>query len=241
MKNYLVTAIRPISSGNFNCKDPELYLAYKEMWKMSLASYKKFIQEPFEVVVWDDPVPDVDTHCTDNWYAIKKLWHKEPCNILWVGADTLMIQPTSIFNSRFSEFRMFNNTDPKQVPEFSTYLNDDVRWYPHTMSEKVWTIGENLLKYKDDSDLKQWGFDQLRHNTMFWSQQIPMTDCLHPEMAFQSQHLRNLNSDAIRWHEQWNSGCAWEHAHILHFHASRGTNAVINVMQQLCDQLEITV
>jgi hypothetical protein len=238
MKNYLVTAIRPISSGTLNYKDPELYLEYKKMWEMSLASYEKFIQEPFEVVVWNDPVPDVDAHCTENWYAIKELWHKEPCNILWAGADTLMIQPTSIFNARFPEFRMFNTTDPKEVPEFSTYLNDDVRWYPYTMSENVWKIGENLLKCKDNSDSKQWGFDQLRHNAMFWSQDIPDTDRLHPEMAYQAMNLRVLAQNAVDWHNEWN-GIDINQAHILHFHGSRGSQAVINIMKELCNQLGI--
>jgi hypothetical protein len=241
MKNYLVTAIRPISSGTLNYKDPELYLEYKKMWKMSLASYKKFIQESFEVVVWNDPVPDVDTHCTENWYAIKELWHKEPCNILWVGADTLMIQPTSIFNARFSEFRMFNTTDPKEVPEFPTYLNDDVRWYPYTMSEKVWKIGENLLKYKDNSDSKQWGFDQLRHNAMFWAQDIPEEDRLHPEMNYMCHNLRSDHPAELEATRVWNSGISLKDANILHFCASRAPGQVINMMKEISQELGIKI
>jgi hypothetical protein len=240
VKNYLVTAIRPISSGTLNYKDPELYLEYKKMWKMSLASYKKFIQESFEVVVWDDPVPDVDTHCTENWYAIKELWHKEPCNILWAGADTLMIQPTSIFNARFSEFRMFNTTDPKEVPEFSTYLNDDIRWYPHTMSNSVWQLGEEWLIQRETHPDRNWGFDQLRHNAMFWSQDIPESDRLHPKLAYQAMKLRSWSQQELTTHDSWN-GISINQAHILHFHGSRGSQAVIEIMKQLANYLGIKI
>ena len=40
VKNYLVTAIRPIKSGTIYNKSANHYLAYQEMWRMSLASYK---------------------------------------------------------------------------------------------------------------------------------------------------------------------------------------------------------
>lgn len=240
VKNYLLCAIRPTKSWHIDTQD-NLHEQYHKMYKMRIASFRKFVQEPFEEILWTDPTENSDTYTVDNWRLLKELKQQEPCNIFWAGADTLMIKPTSLFGSRFKEFRLFNYTDPKSYRNFEHYFNDDIRYYPHTMSETVWKIGENLWKYRKSDPDMQWGFDQLRHNTMFWSQEIPMTDCLHPKMAFQAQHLRNLDPVAIQWHEQWNGGCTWEQAHILHFHASRGTDAVIDVMQQLCEQLEIAV
>ena len=236
VKNYLVTAVRPIQAGSLMEKRTDLYLAYQEMWQMAVASYKKFITEPFEVVVWDEPVADVDTACMQNWYAMKELWHEQPCRILWVGADTLMIRPTTIFSDRFKEFRMFNHSDPRTHQKFLRYFNDDVRYYSNTMSAETWQLGEDYLKLRETAEDRHWGFDQNRHNAMFWSQDIK--DWYHPEMAYQAMNLRNLNTDTVDWHDQWN-GIQIDQAHILHFHASRGSRQVINIMKTFCDKLGI--
>jgi hypothetical protein len=246
VKNYLVTAIRPIQAGSLMEKRTDLYLAYQEMWQMAQASYKKFIQEPFELVVWDGAVPDVDTACMQNWYSMKELWHKQPCNIMWVGADTLMIRPTSIFSDRFKEFRMFNYSQPKRHKDFAHYFNDDVRYYPNTMSAETWQLGEDYLKLRETAEDRQWGFDQTRHNAMFWSQDIQ--DWHHPEMAYQAMNLRNSTAEImpgqhflpVEWHDYFN-GIKIDQAHILHFHASRGSSSVIATMKTLCEKLGIVV
>jgi len=236
VKNYLVTALRPIQAGSLMEKRTDLYLAYQEMWQMALASYQKFVTEPFEVVVWDGAVPDVDTACMQNWYNMKELWHKEPCNILWVGADTLMLKPTSIFNDSFPEFRMFNCSDPRSCPGLPMLFNDDVRWYPHTMSQQVWDLGEDYMKNRQHADNLQWGFDQYRHNVMFWSQGIHMDNVLQPQLAFQAPTLRNLDPNVILWYEQWNN-LNFDQAHIIHFHGSRGSQSTIDFMKQLSAQI----
>jgi len=241
VKNYLVCAIRPTNKIWYREKRNNLHEQYHKMYQMRLASFRKFVQEPFEEVLWTESTENSDTYTVDNWRLLKELRQQGPCNIFWAGADTLMIKPTSLFGDQFKEFRLFNYTDPRSYRNFEHYFNDDIRYYPHTMDENVWHIGENMWKYRESDPDVHWGFDQIRHNTMFWSQLIPATDSVHPEMAFQALHLRNLDPETIKWHEQWNSGCQWNRAHILHFHASRGTDAVINVMQQLCNQLEIPV
>ena len=239
VKNYLVTAIRPIKSGTLYNKSVDHYLAYQEMWRMSLASYKKFVKEPFETIVWDGEVLDHDSACMQNWYNMKELWNKEPCNIMWVGADTLMTKPTSLFSDRFTEFRLFNYSDPRGYQNFAHYFNDDVRYYPHTMSKKTWRIGEDYLRLRETAPDRQWGFDQTRHNAMFWSQNL--IDPHHPEMAYQAMNLRDLNVEfVVNDHNRWN-GISIEKAHILHFHASRGSRAVINVMETLCQKLDIEI
>jgi hypothetical protein len=216
----------------------QLYLDYQEMYHLRLASFEQFVKEPFEAVVWTDPATNSDTCTYQNWLDIKELWHREPCNIFWAGADTLMIQPTELFPDKFSEYRLFNYTQPRSFRDFAHHFNDDIQYYPHTMSADVWKLGEEWLIQRETHPDRNWGFDQLRHNAMFWSQDIPDSDRLHPEMAYQAMNLRNTDPKVIEQHNRFNS-LPMEQAHILHFHGSRGSQAVVNIMKELCNQLGI--
>lgn len=238
VKNYLVSAVRPIEDGWLHQKRQDLHAQYREMYDLSLASYRKFIEEPFEAILWTDPVKNNDEYTIANWNAIKELWHREPCNIFWAGADTLMTQSTSLFSDRFKEYRLFNYTDPKQYRGYVNYFNDDIQYYPHTMSEQTWRVGEHLWSVREGHPDQFWGFDQLRHNEMFWSQGIPEEDWHHPELAYQAMNLRELTPEMIDKHNAWN-GMPLQEAHILHFHASRGSQQVINLMRFICQQLGI--
>jgi len=238
VKNYLVCSVRPISENWMNQDSSQLHLDYQEMYRLRLASFKHFVKEPFEAVAWTDPATNSDTCTYQNWLDIKELWHKEPCNIFWAGADTLMIRPTELFSDKFPEYRLFNYTDPRSYGDFAHHFNDDIQYYPHTMSNDVWKLGEEWLTQRETHPDRNWGFDQLRHNAMFWSQDIPDSDRLHPEMAYQAMNLRSINPDVIGQHNGWNS-LSIEQAHILHFHGSRGSQAVINIMKEICNQLGI--
>jgi len=240
-KNYLVCAVRPITSNSWmDHVEPELYKAYMTMYKMRLASFRKFVQEPFEDILWVGEVEDCDNYNMANWHAIRELWHREPCNIFWAGADTMMIQPTSLFAGRWSQYRLFNYTDPRSHQSFSNYFNDDVQYYPHTMSKETWQLGEDYLKLRETAPDRNWGFDQNRHNAMFWSQDINDDDRLHPYMNWMAHSMRSLDPNVVALSEAWNR-CPINSAHILHFCASRGTQRVIDLMQELCEKLEITV
>jgi hypothetical protein len=211
------------------------------MYRRSLASCKKFVIEDFEPILFTEPARDIDVFCEMNWYAIKKLWTNESCNIFWLGADTLIIKPTSLFSDRFKEFRMFNYTDPKQTSKFDHYLNDDSRYYPATMSEDIWQIGQNLWKYRDDDPEKLWGFDQNRHNTMFWSQDIPFSDVFHPNLNFMCGPLRSLDeAEIIRHLETWNN-CKFQDVNILHLQGTWGSSQRITLMDEFCKNLGISV
>lgn len=238
VKNYLVCAIRPIKEGWHLEKRQDLFEKYHEMYTMRLASFRKFVQEPFEPILWTEPVDNNDQYTEHNWTAIKDLWHREPCNIFWAGADTLMVRPTSLFNNQFKEYRLFNYTDPRSHREFEHHFNDDVQYYPHTMLEETWSVGETYWNQRENHPDRYWGFDQLRHNAMFWSQDIAITDRLHPAMAYQAMNLRNLDNDVILAHNTWNQ-LDINNACILHFHASRGSMAVIRLMKDLCNKLNI--
>jgi hypothetical protein len=149
-----------------------------------------------------------------------------------------MIQPTELFSDRFSEYRLFNYTEPKSYKDFPHHFNDDIQYYPHTMSDHVWKLGEDWLEQRETHPDRNWGFDQLRHNAMFWSQDIDESDRLHPEMAYQAMRLRSLDQNVVTWHNEWNR-ISINQAHILHFHGSRGSQEVINIMREISDQLGI--
>jgi hypothetical protein len=220
-------------------KNQDLYKAYGEMYKIRLASFRKFCQEPFEDVLWTDTVDDNDTYTEANWKAIKELWHREPCNIFWAGADTFMINPTSLFSNRYKEYRMFNYTEPRSHSEFQHHFNDDVQYYPHTMSKEIWDLGEKYWEQRETHPDRHWGFDQLRHNAMFWTQDIPEEDRLHPEMNYMCHNLRSDSPAEIEGTRIWNSGLPIANANILHFCASRGSSQVIKVMKELCQELGV--
>lgn len=238
VKNYLVCAVRPILNGWHFEKNQDLYSSYREMYDLSVASFRKFVKEPFESILWEEPVRDSDEYTVANWNAIKELWHQEPCNIFWAGADTLMTQPTSLFGPRFKEYRLFNYTDPRSYKEFTHYFNDDVQYYPHSMSKETWDIGEQMWEQREGHPDRLWGFDQIRHNTMFWKQDIPDTDRLHPWMAYQAMELRTMTPEAITAHNTWN-GIDLKYARILHFHASRGSRQVIDLMKFISKEVGI--
>jgi hypothetical protein len=239
VKNYIISAVRPIRNGWHIEKNQDLYKNYQRLYNLSIASYRKFVKEPFEAILLTDPVDDNLTHNIETAKFIKDLWHREPCNILWVGADTFMTQPTEIFTDRFKEFRLFNYTDPRSLKAIPHYFNDDVRYYPHTMSEETWKVGEDFWNNTEVSaELKEWGFDQIKHNAMFWSQPIPNEDRLHPHLNYMCMKLRTLDHTVIQQHEQWNRA-PFANAHILHFCASRGSQSVVDLMEILCKELGV--
>jgi hypothetical protein len=238
VKNYLVCAVRPIEDGWHLEKNKDLYAQYRQMYDLSLASFRKFVAEPFEAVLWVDPVKNNDEYTVTNWNAIKELWLGKTCNIFWAGADTLMTQPTSLFSDRFKEYRLFNYTDPKTYRGYVNYFNDDIQYYPHTMSKETWNVGEQLWSVKEGHPDQFWGFDQLRHNEMFWSQGILEEDWHHPELAYQAIKLRELNQENVDQHNAWN-GIPLQYAHILHFHASRGSQQVIDLMRFISKEIGV--
>lgn len=249
VKNYLVSAVRPIRTVWMNREAKELHEKYLEMYEMSVASFRRWVEEPFEAVLWTEPADDNEQYTMMNWQAIRDLWQSEPCNIFWAGADTIMIQSTSLFSDRFPEYRLFNYTEPKTIENLEHYYNDDLQYYPSTMSQETWNLGEKFWELRENHPQRRWGFDQIRHNAMFWSQDIPAEDRLHPKLAYQAfatnfamdgdrENIKSLRH--FEYLDNWN-GVDVKSAHILHFHASRGPDQVISIMKHLCPQIGITV
>jgi hypothetical protein len=243
MKNYVVWTNCDVVSESEEvqnrlniprCDNPEARSAYNLMYQVSRASAEKFLAGDWTALVYDDPAPSRLQIFKRNWQRIYDLWHSEPCNILYLDSDSMFVKPTELFG-RFKEFRMFNWTDPKSRPNFENFYNAGVRYYPASISEEVWKIGDDMAQnWQDDN----WGMEQEIFNTMFWHQNIE--DHHHPELAWQGLRLLYQHPDAQRAHEEWNN-CALSQAHIMHIHGSRGPVSNAQLMKNLADQVGITV
>lgn len=240
MKNYLIGAVRPVSTtwGYWKTQEEEAvalqgHKKYEDMYKISRASARKFLQGDWEEIKFTAPVLDARLYQIAQWYVIKELWHREPCNILCMGADTLFIKPTEVFG-KYHQMMMFNYTDPRSHTEFPHYFNDDIRYYPADMDPKVWSIGEQKMGDWFTHAEGNWAWGQLIHNYQFWSQDIKVEDVLDPTMAWQAFSLNQEHSNA------WNN-CPIDQAKVLHFHGSRDADPRVAVMQNLAEQLGIDI
>jgi hypothetical protein len=237
IKNYVVWTNCDVNEiqEQFNikpCGDPVNRAAYDTMFRISLASARQFLAGQWEPVVFTEPAETRVHMFQANWQRIWDVWHQEPCNILYLDSDTMFIRPTEIFG-RFSEFRLFNWTDPKSNSCYNDYFNAGVRYYPHTMSDEIWQIGHDRAQ---NWNLDIWDQEQLIFNEMFWKQDIVDQDRRHPEFNWQGMHLSR--GVAQQSHESWNQ-CALSAAHIIHVHGSRHAVNTAAVMQQACQTLGI--
>jgi hypothetical protein len=245
MKNYLVGATRTINKvwgywrgdGNDPKKDNSSK-KYQDMYNISRASARKFLKGPYEEIIFQAPVLDNRLYQIAQWYCIKELWFKEPCNILWMGADTMFIKPTEIFG-KFNEMRMFNYTDPRQHNKLTGYtdgtghyFNDDIRYYPAGMSINTWNVGEEHMADWFVPPDNIWDCGQILHNHQFWSQGITIQEALMPELAWQA--FMPSPEQGTHW-----NGIDINAAHVLHFHGSRNADNRVQVMTDLAQQLNI--
>lgn len=238
MKNYLIGYVRPVlkiwgpwKGLGYNTNYLQDCEIYKEMYKVSRASAKHFLQGQYEEIVYNTSVVDARMHQIGVWYLIKELWHKEPCNILCMGADTLFIKPTEVFD-KYNKMTMFNYTDPRTHSEVVNYFNDDIRYYPANMDPAVWYFGEKLMSKWFEHAETDWACGQIIHNHQLWSQGVKLADVLDPTMAFQVLAFDEEQDS------KWNN-CAFDDAKILHFHGSRGIDGRLEVMKSIADQLDI--
>lgn len=243
MKNYLVGAVRPVSTawGGWKSQIEENqalqeHKKYQEMYNISRASARKFLSGTWEEIKFVAPVLDARLYQIAQWYAIKELWFREPCNILFMGADTLFMKPTEIFD-KYDTMRMFNYTDPKTHPEFPHYFNDDIRYYPANMDPKVWNIGERCMNQWFTHKESDWGWGQLIHNYQLWSQGLTVEEIIDPTLAYQGFMYPDYSKETG---DAYNN-CRLEDAKIIHWHGSRGAARTVEMMQAVSNQLQISV
>jgi hypothetical protein len=239
MKNYVVWTNCQVNEkehqfGIAPCGDPISRAAYDTMFRVSRSSAKKFLAGDWEEIVFTDPAETRVHMFQQNWQRILDLWHREPCNILYLDSDAMFVKPTEIFG-RFNEYRLFNWTDPKSNTQFPNYYNAGVRYYPNTMSSSVWKIGKDIA---NNWNLDIWDQEQLIFNAMFWSQGV--LDPHHPELNWQGMHLRlsQTYSDAISYLNNWNTIPITD-AHIIHVHGSRNAIDTAKCMKDISQELGI--
>lgn len=246
MKNYLVGALRPVldtwgpwkgAGPNKNWKRDLDY--YTEMYELSRHTAGKFLAGEWETVVFRSAVLDVRQFCIAQWYAIKELWHQEPCNILWMGSDTMFVQPTEIFGV-YDKMKMFNYTDPRSIADIPHYFNDDVRYYPASMDPEVWNVGERLMRQWYDHAEVKWDLGQMIHNYQYWSQPMPADTVFDPRFNWLAHGIRDITPENIAQHEEWNR-CPLKQAKIVHFSGSRGGEAAVKIMRDFVKYLNLDI
>lgn len=240
IKNYLVGCVRPVVNywGYWQGTGPNPnwekdFNSYADMYKISRQSAKKFLQGTWKEVALKSPVLDARMNQIATYYAIKEMWHQEPCNILFMGSDTMFIKPTEFFG-KYREMRLFNYTDPRSHAEHSHYLNDDIRYYPATMDSSVWELGEQLMAKWFSHKESDWSWGQLLHNHQIWSQGLTPEQMIDPTMAFQVVSLDENHSNSF-------NGCTLAEAKVLHFHGSRNAGERNAVMLDIAKQMDIDV
>jgi hypothetical protein len=133
---------------------------------------------------------------------------------------------TEVFG-KYQEFRMFNWTDPKSHPKFPNYYNCAVRYFPASMSRKIWDIG--------DYHYARWNYDIYAHeqemyNHMFWAQGIPAHQAHEPDMNFQMPGASTPQQ--LQYWADWNH-CEFNKIKILHYHGTRGPEQAIQMATAL--------
>lgn len=250
VKNYLVGAVRPVikswswEAGHLDNDNPnpaENLRHYQKMYDISRAGARKFLKGDWEGVLFSAPVLDARMFQIAQWYHIKELWFREPCNILAATADVMFVNTVEIFGT-FPHMMLFNYTDPKSHADLKIYLdgaghyfNDAVVYYPSTMDAKVWELGERHMRDWFHHAQAHWDCGQLINNHMYWSQDIPADQRLYPTLNFSAHSLRTTDAAVIEHHERWNNGVAFDAAQIVHFAGSRGASDTLAVMQQLAE------
>jgi hypothetical protein len=237
MKNYVVWTNCQVNEtqerfGIAPCSDPASRAAYDTMFKVSRGSARKFLAGDWEEIVFTDPAETRVHMFQQNWQRIWDLWHNEPCNILYLDSDAMFIKPTEMFG-RWDQYRLFNWTDPKSNSQFANYYNAGVRYYPSTMTQQVWAIGDDMAK---NWNLDIWDQEQLIFNAMFWSQDV--ADPHHPELNWQGMRMIVPDPRMQAAHEEWN-GCTVDQAHIVHVHGSRNAQQTAQLMSNTAKHLGI--
>lgn len=238
MKNYVVWTNCEINEKEkrFNIEagaNNSVREAYNRMFQLSRA--RKFLQGEWEEIVWTDPEPSRGELFKHNWTRVWDLWHREPCNILYLDSDTIIIRPTEIFG-QFAEFRMFNWADPKTEYEFLNYYNAGVRYYPCTMRPETWMVGQAAAQHWD---FTIYDFEQIVMNRMFWSQHIGMNDRHKPYLNWQAL-VNDTPEFGLEYQTQWNQ-CSLDQTYIIHAHGSRGSAYTLQYMESIAQSLGITV
>ena len=236
MNNILCLAVSKINANseleyNQNLGAELTYQVYRAMSEIVIHSAETFIQEDFDIVVFEDQVDSYQQIFHNNFKNVHDVWTQDgPNNILFLDCDTLVTAPVNVFG-KYDKFQMFNYTDPKRLSgddlnnkyglDFEHYFNAGCRYYPAHMSSSVWDLG---WSYASDWDYDIWGTEQLIFNAMMYSQNPDVAHWLTPAMNYQAMNVPHNDIDnpaRIQQLDSWN-GISINDAKIMHLHGTRG-------------------
>ena len=234
MKNYLVKSLYQIANPDWHVLDrrheTNLFEQYMELHEMSLDSFNQHLKGDWELKFFTGEFHDINQAFESTFWAIHDLWHQEPCNILYTDPDTLAVQPVDVFG-KFPNFMMFNHTDPRTFDRdgivFEHFFNAGVRYFPSTMSEETWKLGADMAR---NWNYNSYDTEQIILNAMLWSQGLDVQQVHHPKLNWMAMSLRNMDPAWMSAHSAWNL-FPIESAEIIHFHSSRGAQAVKQIME----------
>jgi len=183
------------------------------MHELALPNLKKYIGGNWELVLFEGEVDNAQQMFRDVFIKTHRLWHEQPCNILFVDLDVLAVASVDFFD-QYNDFRMFAQIEDQSY-------NCGLRYFPHTMDPAVWDIGLEL--YRDWDEDSEWDREQRIYSKMLCSQadfvfkQVPMNVWFHT-LEFDPDHFDQYK--------------------LLHFHSAKGPKPVYALMKKYLAELE---
>jgi hypothetical protein len=197
-------------------------IASSELWKLSMLSFAIHGKETDLTLIEVNPEPrsSIQEHFKFIYFRTYEIWKSLwPANLLFVGADVIARRPFGFPDSK--DFRMFGraNVAGKHIARkagvggitqsFDTYFNADVRYFPHTMTERSWQVGFEWAQSWED----YWEYEQDMYNAMAKVGQYDFDDRWGWQMP--SNEPMSVKND-------WNNN-AMDEAFLVHLHSTRDT------------------
>lgn len=152
---------------------------YKNMTELCVESFTKNLIGLDDIFVLEGKVDNYHQLFKEVYARVKKIYHsKGNHNILFADSDTICLKPVDVFE-KFDKFAMFLIANEFQfsfanpvcldlVKNLSPWMMANLRYYPNSMDQKLWDIGDDLAY----SWINEWAYDTIIYNKMFHAQDI---------------------------------------------------------------------
>jgi len=163
-KNYLLLKNYELTEQFYLFRDMKrVRLFYNELEEYLVESAQLYLKDLDDIIITRKTATTDQHMFYDHMLEIEKLWKQEPCNILYMDLDTVMIKPVDIFNHGYTDFSMLNG-------------NCGVRYYPATMNPELWKIQSEEMKnwnteakvlHDVEGDPEDYGYKWAREQDIF--------------------------------------------------------------------------
>jgi hypothetical protein len=195
---------------------------YEEMLEICQTSFKKYLKDDYESVVFRGSVNDMEVMFYDVFTRIREI-NQGGANVYVAAPDIVCAAPFTIFG-KYDVFRLFMRTASRKTFGFKVYMNDGPRYFPAGMPSSWWDLGDDIWHNRKLRRKIGWDFPQHVHNTMFYAQ---------PQIQAMSKEELLLPQYGYQYPLGEKNGIPIERAKVIHFHASRGR--AIDVMRRFRD------